>query len=212
MALTQKEKSARLYRRRKDNGLCPKCGKVLDREGHYCTECLVKERIYVSGNRSFYRENHLCTECGKVTVPESEKICPECRAKYNNRRKPLSKEQKERYKKTFCKQQKSLYWQRKEQGLCTKCGKRKPMSGRAKCGICLDKDAQVHRKIYYSRPNIREYRKENHLCYYCGNEIDLEKGQLCSACLEKCRQNGIKGGGNNDYWKRDNEIVFMKKR
>lgn len=38
MALTQKERSARNYKLKKENGLCPKCGKPLDREGHYCSE------------------------------------------------------------------------------------------------------------------------------------------------------------------------------
>lgn len=211
MALAQKEKNANLYRSRKENGLCPRCGKPLDRDGHYCNRCLEMEKIYRRGNREFYREHHICTECGRVKVPGGERTCPECRARRDKYRKPLTNEQKEKYGEHFNEQQKSLYWQRKEQGICTRCGKRATMAGKAKCGICLDKDAESHRKIYYQRPGIREYRKENHLCYYCGNEIDLEKGQLCSACLERCRQNGIKGGGNNDYWKRDNDIVFMKK-
>lgn len=53
MALTQKEISHNCYKRRKDNGLCPRCGKPLDRIGHYCTNCLknqtnIREK-FVSG-------------------------------------------------------------------------------------------------------------------------------------------------------------------
>ena len=70
----------------------------------------------------------------------------------------------------------------------------------------------MHRKKYMEGENVREYRKKNHLCYYCGNPIDLPSGKLCGSCMERCRENGKKGSGNNDYWKQDNRIVFMKAR
>lgn len=208
MALTRKEISARHYKNRKSNGLCPRCGNVLDRGGHYCSECLKKIRIYSRENRKFYRENHICTECGKVKVFGDDKICFECRAKKNNRRKPLTEEQKQKYGEHFKVQQKTLYQQRKEQGICTRCGKLKAISGKTKCGICLAKDVEMHRKKNFDKVNIKEYRKQNHLCYYCGNEIDVAKGQLCSNCLERCRQNGLKGGEGNKFWKQENILIF----
>lgn len=210
MALTQKERSARHYRNRKDNGLCPRCGKLLDRDGHYCSECLKKANEYNRETKEFCREHHVCTECRQERVYGTDKICPECRAKRDKYRKPLTEEQKIRYGNRFRKQQKSLYQQRKEQGICTRCGKLKSMPGKVKCGKCLAKDAEMHRKQRFNIPNIKEYRKENHLCYYCGNEIDSTKSQLCSSCLERCRQNGIKSAGGNKYWKNDNRLVFMK--
>ena len=82
------------------------------------------------------------------------------------------------------------------------------MAGRTKCGICLAKDAEIHRKRNFDKPNIKEYRKENHLCYYCGNEIDADNVKLCSSCLERCKENGLKGSEANKYWKRDNKLVF----
>lgn len=208
MALTRKEISARHYKNRKENGLCPRCGNPLDREGHYCSKCLDKVRIYCRESREFYRNNHICVECGKIIVPPSEKRCPECRAKANNRKKPLTNEQKARYEEKFKEKQKILYQQRKEQGICTRCGKRKAITGKTKCGICLAKDAEAHRKQNFDKPNIREYRKENHLCYHCGEEIDLDNGQLCSKCLERCRQNGLKSSRGNQFWKQENMLIF----
>lgn len=143
--MTQKEISARHYKTRKQNGLCPRCGKPLDREGHYCSKCVEKQRIYQKETRDFYRKNNICTVCGKVEVPKSEKICPECRANINSQRKPLTYEQKKRYGERFKKQQKSLYQKRIEQGICTRCGKRKAEYGRKKCKICLDKNAEINR-------------------------------------------------------------------
>lgn len=208
MALTQKERSARHYKNRKENGLCPRCGNPLDRDGYYCKNCLEKVREYRRGNRIFYINNHICTECGKVKVFGTDRICPECRVKRDKYRKNMIDEQKARYKENLKKQQKSLYQQRKEQGICTRCGKRKVEKGKAKCRICLEKDAEMHRKQHFDRPNIKEYRKENHFCYYCGNKIDLDKGQLCSKCLERCRQNGLKNGGKNVFWRNDNKLIF----
>lgn len=212
MALTQKERSARFYRNRKENGFCPRCGKPIDRYGHYCSRCLEKVNEYNRETREFCREHHICTACHKEIVYGTDKICYECRAKKDKYWKPLTEEQKMRYGNRFKEQQKFLYQQRKEQGICTRCGKLKAMPGKAKCGVCLAKDAEMHRKQRFNRPNIKEYRKENHLCYYCGNEIDLPKGQLCSNCLERCRQNGIKSGGGNKYWEKDNKLVFKQNK
>lgn len=148
--MTQKERSAKLYYNRKNNGLCPRCGKPLDREGHYCSECLEKVKEYQRENRKFYREHHLCTECGKVNVPYSERICPECRAKIRNRKNPTM-EQKEKWNIGFRNRQKIIYKKRSDAGICTRCGKHKAMPGKKKCGICLQKDADLHRMQYQER-------------------------------------------------------------
>ena len=208
MALTQKEISARNYRNRKDNGLCPRCGKPLDRKGHYCFECLEKVKIYHRENKEFFRKNHICTECGKNIVPSGERICPECRAKRMSWKKTLSEEQKERYGSRFKAQQRMLYHERAENGICTRCGKRNAAPGNKKCAICLEKDAEQHRKKYLNKPNEREIRKLNHLCYFCGNKIDLESGNICSKCYEKFRENGKKYGWKNQYWKQENKLIF----
>lgn len=212
MALTQKERSARNYKLKKENGLCPKCGKPLDREGHYCSECLKKTNLYRKENRNFYRENHLCTECGKVKVFGEDRVCPECRAKREFWRKPLTGEQKERYGLHIKSQQRMIYHERSENGICTRCGKRKDVTGKKKCAICLEKDAEQHRKKHMDIPNIKQYRKENHLCYFCGNEIDLPSGNICSKCQEKFRKNGRKYGGKNTYWKEQNKLIFGGKK
>lgn len=36
----------KLYNYRRENGLCPKCGKPLDRKGFYCEECRKKQTTY----------------------------------------------------------------------------------------------------------------------------------------------------------------------
>lgn len=206
---TKKERSAKLYYNRKNNGLCPRCGNYMDRNGgYYCSECLKKVREYRKENRRFFLENHLCTECGKVQVFGNEHQCPECRAKRRNNRKPLTDQQRTAHNENMRNHQKTLYQQRSDQGICTRCGKRKAIPGKKKCGICLQKDAEFHKKKNMNKPNIREYRESNHLCYYCGNPIESESGKLCNKCLEKCRENGYKSMNANNNWKQDNRIVF----
>lgn len=205
---TKKERSARLYKSRKENGLCPRCGKTLDRKGHYCSECLEKVREYNRANRKFYRENHICTECGKNSVPDGERICPECRAKAANRKNSLTEEQKIRYKENFRIRQNVLYQERSRNGICTRCGKRKAMPGRKRCGICLKKDADAKRVKNADKINIREYREKNHLCYFCGKPIDLPTGKTCKDCVEKFKRLAKGRSNENDYWKRQNRLIF----
>lgn len=206
--MNQKERSRKSYENRKNNGLCPKCGRKLDRQGYYCNECLEKNREYRRENRKFYIAYGLCSNCGKEKVFGSEKQCISCREKSYLNRKPPTEEQKKRQSEKFKEYQKNLYKKRSEEGICTRCGKTKAAYGRKKCFNCLSKDSELHKKRIFSRKDIKEYRKENNLCYHCGAKIENAKTQICSKCLERCKENGLKSRHNNEYWKADNRIIF----
>lgn len=214
MALTQKAISARRYRKIKDAGLCPRCGGPKDREGHYCSKCANQQKIYTRENRAFWRKMGICPECGKNKLFGDEKVCPECRAYRAEYRAthPISAEQKKRDKERFRKQQKALYQERKNTGICTRCGKRKAMPGKTKCGICLEKDAEQKRMKTLRNGSVKEYRKENHLCYTCGLPIDRAEGQICQKCWQKFHDNGVRNAARvkikNPYWKADNKLIF----
>lgn len=204
MALTQKERSRKFYENRKNSGLCPRCGKILDRKGHYCFECKEKVNKNRKETRDFYRDNHICTTCGKQIVYGNDITCPECRAKRDKYRKPLNEDDK----KKMNERSRYAYKKRIELNLCTKCGKRQPAPGKKKCILCLNYDAEIHRKRTYNKINIKDYRKENHLCYFCGKEIDRDTGKICQSCWEKCKEAGAKSSSDNNYWKNENKIVF----
>lgn len=204
--MTQKERSQKCYRNRKNNGLCPRCGAILGKEGYLCQLCREKVNKYRQETRNFYRDNGLCTECGKYKVPKSERICLECRAKFNNRRKPLTDEQKIKYEKRFRSQQNNLYQYRKEQGICTRCGKRKSIVGKSKCGVCLQKDAELHRIRYCNNPDVREERENNGLCYRCGKILDRD-GKMCKKCRDECVGYLEKARMANRYWEMDNKMI-----
>jgi len=67
---------------------------------------------------------------------------------------------------------KSKYQKRKEAGLCTVCGTKKPAKGKFSCESCLNK----------SRKRNKEYKKrykEDNVCRNCGKETDK---YLCDKC------------------------------
>ena len=135
----------KLYERRKANGECPKCGNKMDREGHYCSACLEKQRTETQLRRQFFRSIGICPECGKNELMGQEKVCIECHAKRQtwneHNRKPLSEEQKKKMRDRG----KQRHKERIELGLCTKCGIIKANPGKKKCGRCLIKDSELHR-------------------------------------------------------------------
>lgn len=180
MALTQKEISRRFYESRKNSGLCPACGKELDREGHYCSECLKIHNEYNRETKILCRNNGICPVCRKEKLFGDEKQCILCREKAFERKKPLTDEQKKRYAETFKKSQRELYKERSENGICTRCGKIKAERGKKKCAVCLEKDAIRHR-LKTDVTHSREYRKEHNLCYRCGG-IRKEGYLLCEKC------------------------------
>lgn len=211
MALTRQEISARFYRNRKENGLCPRCGKVLDREGHYCQECLLKVREENRKARAFAKSMGFCPECRKEKLFGDEKMCITCRIKKEKYKKPLPEEKRIAQNKAFREKQKALYHQRIEQGLCGTCGKRKKVDGKSRCGICLEKNAEVKRRNQLKKINIKEYRKANGLCYFCGEKVDTNL-QSCQKCCDKFSEYRKKSTGHlKCYWRKDNNLAFMKK-
>lgn len=140
--MTETEYARFYYINRKSNGLCPRCGKELDREGHYCSTCLAKTNDYQNETRVFMRSIGVCPYCRKEKLYGDERRCIECSAKAFAYAKPLTEEQKIRYGNNFKEYQRNLYRERADQGICTKCGKRKAKHKRKKCANCLDKESE----------------------------------------------------------------------
>lgn len=180
----------------------------MDRDGHYCFKCLGKVNQYNRETRKFLIEQGFCPECRINKLYGAEHICPECKAQKTLYKKPTTEKQKEQMKQYA----KTTYQYRKENGICTRCGKRKAEDGKKKCRICLNHDSYLHRKKNLQKENINEFREKNHLCYTCGRKNDVKTGKLCSKCLKRCEENGRKssGSGNNSYWIEQNRLILGK--
>lgn len=202
--MAKKDYSGLCRKRRREKGLCPQCSKKIDRDGYYCSECLVKNREYIRENKKFYRDNNLCNICGKERLFGQEKRCITCRQKNYELQKSITEEQRIKHNIYLRKHQKQLYQERSEQGICTRCGKRKANPGRKKCGICLDKNAEQKRKKSFCKQDEKERRKENNLCYRCGEPLDVDKSKLCSKCYDAACKNLEKARAVSPihkYWK-----------
>lgn len=134
----------------------------------------------------WYRQHGICTDCHSENALPRIAYCRCCKAmriEYNRvswekckeKRIPINREQ-----------HKNLYWQRKEAGLCTRCGKNAPETGKAKCTRCLRKDAGVHKKSARGRGVQSRYdwlRQE--LCWTCGKYPHIQGKKLCQSCYDK---------------------------
>lgn len=204
----------KLYNYHRENGLCPKCGKLLDRKGFYCEECKEKHTAYQRETRELCRQLRICPECRKNKLAGEEKICPECLAKKAEYRAnhPLNDDKRRKNNEAFKQYSKNLYAERRKAGICVRCGKAKAVKSKAKCFICQSKDNAIHRKRTENRQNIKEYRKENHLCYRCGEPIDRPQGQLCQKCWQTDYERGksLKNDNSKHYWRYDNQFLRKK--
>ena len=196
------------YERRKQEGLCTRCGKVLTNDKKMCEECLEKEKVKTRETREFYKSLGLCPRCGRNKLFGSEKQCPECSAKmYESNRKSREKRNlnlKEYYKKDI----KEL----KENGLCRSCRKRKVAEGHTYCPICLAKHREYGRKrrMVNSKSGIGRSERPNYgLCYFCGEKIDTD-GRTCSRCAEIMKRNLPEKSMGNLYWRMDNKLIKKK--
>lgn len=212
---TKKKKIEYTRRRRISEGECPECGKEMDRQGYYCTACLAKRNEYTRGNRDFWRANHICPECGKERLFGTEKMCIACRQKQYERKKKSKKPLTDEQKADMRNYGRSVYKERSEQGICTRCGKRKAAPGRKKCKLCLEKDAEKHRLPPDVIPKM-EYKGKNHLCRYCGSPLENGSAKkLCVACIQKCSDDAIalrrthpEKFPQNKSWKESNQLIF----
>ena len=160
----------RLITRRKEQGLCLKCGNSLDRSGIYCAECRKDINENLQKTREWYQTHGICPRCRKNNLFGDEKVCPECSAKaYEYAMRSRERLGKEHYNLQQAELHKNLHHKRIELGICTRCGKREADSGYKTCGICRAKTRNYKREKY-GKPDRSERWKQG-LCYFCDNPI-----------------------------------------
>lgn len=116
-------------------------------------------------NRRYYKSIGRCPRCnGKNKLMEGENVCPDCQVKAYEQ---SLKRDKEHYNKMHREWEKKRYEKRKENGLCTRCGKHKPKEGQLRCEYCIAK--------YSASRDIKDYhlsRFERGLCRWCDNPVE----------------------------------------
>lgn len=148
-----------------------KCGKQLDRYGAYCVDCRKVINNNVFEERHWYQRHGICPRCRKNDLFGDEKVCPECSAKgYVNTMRSRERLGKKHYNNKHNEWARKEHQRRIEQGICTRCGKRKADNGYKTCGICREKDNST-RKIRLGEKPDRNERYKQGLCYFCDNKV-----------------------------------------
>lgn len=202
--MENKERKKVFIQKRKLNGLCVNCGIKLDREGIYCKKCREKINKNETATRKWYQENGICPRCRKNKLFGDEKNCIECVSYSYTLIMPKREMNREHYNQMHREWSKRTHQEMIENGICTRCRKRKADYGYKTCGICRDKN----RKYKQSKSNKidRKERVKCGLCYFCDNpikegykvcekhyQINLEKARSEKAAVarEKLKKEGI---------------------
>lgn len=174
----------KIYQKRKEAGLCVGCGKPMDNEnGVYCTRCKGKRIARSRENRKYYKEHGICPTCGKNLLYGDEKRCLECRAYranyYEKVEKHRTEEEKEKSRRKSAEAERKRKEQRKKNGICVKCGKRKADGGFVTCPVCREK---ARGRNAAKRQKCEQMTKEDYLekrrsylrngkCWICGEPV-----------------------------------------
>ena len=154
-------------KRRKDNKLCLKCGKPLDRDGVHCIECTIKNNAHTKEIRKWYQDNHICPRCRINSLYGNEKNCTECSVK--SYESMIRNRNKDKYNKNHAEWSKRTHHEMIEKGICTRCRKRSADSGYKTCSICRCRETIKKRERNWKKS--RSERVDKGLCYFCDNKI-----------------------------------------
>lgn len=102
------------------------------------------------------RRNHLCRRCKQqdAFTLNGRMYCSECADKFAQRRRNEYRDPKRR--KVVRETQKNIYDKRKEQGLCTRCGRINKDTKHATCSIC-----RAQRRADYSNSFNNKLKRWN---------------------------------------------------
>lgn len=141
----------------------------------------------VKTNRSkedylFAKSNHICVNCKSESAEPGQTLCWECREKSRERnRKQMegkTEEEKEKIYKRNRERSRKIYADRKQKGICVKCGKRNSVHRKTLCVDCLIKKRRIKDKRY-NNDILRSERPQYGLCYVCGQPICKNSESLC---------------------------------
>lgn len=136
-------------------------------------------------SRDIYKELGICIVCEKEKVEPNKTSCWKCLER--DRKNKIQYRKNDTYNKKHNEYRRELHAKRKENGLCTRCGKKATIY--TKCLECY-----VKNRKYRESKNAdiaRSERASYEMCYFCGNEVVPGK-KVCSVCSERLLENAQK--------------------
>lgn len=173
-------------------------------------------------NYDWHKQHKICVNCGNDNACVNSIYCPECGEKKREQNKKYASEHREENKKRCSEYNKKIYAERKEKGLCTKCGKHKVIHGHALCLSCkVKKDRRKDPR--YNNEFDRSIRNGLGLCYVCAKPLN-RYDKLCDDCYDRASKTMKKTNANptekmikarkeyTDYYKRFKNSIFQKRK
>lgn len=160
-------------------------------------------------DRDFLLSMGICPNCQKRAIEPNKHACYEClgreRDRYHRRKADGSLDKK-------CAQDNSrkmtVYYRRKRDGICTRCGKRNAQCGLL-CGRCYSK---YRSKQLLKQDDIqRSERPAYGRCYICGADELYEGHKVCKSCYETRMKTipAMLENKNNAHYRSRNDLDFM---
>lgn len=153
-------------------------------------------------------------QCGQKDAFPGYVKCPECieKAHLASQKCWEDKEKAKKYNEKGSKRHKRIYQERKEKGVCVKCGS--PVKQGIYCERCREKRNAKRRE---GRKDVGEAFRERiaaGVCMYCGGET-VPGYKLCEVCLNRRRELNRKSNQmSSEKWREEiaNEWKAKKKR
>lgn len=211
----QRERNA--YRR--ENGLCAACGVKISNGKSRCDDCAEKESKARKEIRTFRRENGYCPRCGKNKLFGDEKNCIECNTKsaiYQYGKGWRGKGSRAEY-------QRRKRQEKRENNLCTNCGKPTDDSRYVMCSLCRSKTREKSKLIRINDGMLsveeKKARTEKGFCYVCGKTVKeginakSTKYKLCPDCFNRSNKNleNANKDTSNHVWRNQNKLIFGRR-
>lgn len=99
------------------------------------------QAAYDKERREKLKELGLCPRCGRNPVQNGRYLCPECMLE-RNQFYGAALEKKDMDAKSTSEKRKAQYRERKQQGICVRCGKEKAQKNSVECSDCIEKTRQ----------------------------------------------------------------------
>lgn len=140
-----------------------------------------KERYY------WYKSHGICVGCGRADARNGRVYCPQCAADKAYISMNSYYKYREEYRATHNEREKERRQRRIDAGVCTKCGKQKPITGQRLCMKCAVKQrtwANNYKHRHNENVRWRQDQWDGVSCGVCGKPVVPFK-KLCPECYEK---------------------------
>lgn len=146
---------------------------------------LEEKRAWEKDQYDWYKSHGICVHCRHEKAAKGHVLCLNClddaRVRYYKNHAEERKKRWAEHREEEQARKRALYHERKEQGLCTKCGK--PARFGTFCYTCYIRQKARRVAASDARGNIRQIREENGLCLKCGEPLNTNK-KLCAKCCD----------------------------